>query len=175
VTIVNPWTNADAWDVVIVAGVAYGDELPGYAVVSGAGIPNKLDIRNGQGQTGATVAFTGGEVSEFKITCHLIDDPDADNFDEFRQVLVRGKALPIEHPALAYLGITQMMVKKEGQLEEDGDTGRMKAVIDCVQYLKPTPALIVPKAAFVTNLAAPQTAAEQQLNRLLAQQQELAK
>lgn len=178
----NPLDQSDAWDVVVLAGQA-SPGPPGYAVVTGAGTPRKLDERDGHGQSGATIAYTGDKISKFTVTIYLVETSDWNAWWQWRQLLAKPpagtipQALSIYHPVLAELGIDAVIIEEEGQPEPDGDTGLWKVPIKMAQYRKPTPALAVPQGASFADpkFDTPMSAAEKQIAKLTNQVTELAK
>lgn len=172
----NPLDSPDPWDVVILAG----QPSPGIAVVSGAGVPRKLDIREGSGMSGATVTYKGDKVSQFTVTLSLVTTDDWAKFFEWRKLLARpprgaaAKALAIYHPALAYLGIDAVLIEDESQAEPADETGLYKVPIKMCQWRKPTPAIGTPGGAENDPSPTPQSAAERQMADLAQQVKDLA-
>ena len=172
--LVSPLTLPDAWDYIDIGGnVSPGP--PAYIVVSGADIPRKLDVRDGMGQDDATTVFVGKKVSDFLVTLYLVEDDDWDDASDWiESINEAGKAYKCAHPALAFCGISALIIESIGQPEPEGELGLYKIPIKCKSYGKPRPALKVPDAAFSTSLAPPQTEAEKQIAKLTAQVNGLA-
>jgi hypothetical protein len=175
----NPLDQPDAWDVVVLGGQP-SPGPPGYAVVSGASAPRKLDIKDGQGQSGATVTYKGEKLSQFTVTIYLVETSDWVAWFKWRKLLekpplgVAAKAIPIYHPALAALKIASVLIEEEGQPEPDGETGLYKVPIKMVQWKKPTPTLGTPQGSADGSNPTPQDAAEAKIADLAAQVRGLA-
>ena len=151
---------------------------PGQVTVTGFGSPRKLDERDGHGQSGATLAYTGDKLSSGTLWFHLYTTSDWLAWHLFRPLLAKppvgakAKALAISYPTLAKLGITSIMVEDEQQEEPDGDTGGWKIGVKVKQFRKPTPALGVPAGAAALppgTAPAPQDAADARIQQLVAQ------
>jgi hypothetical protein len=89
----NPLDQPEAWDVVVLDGQP-SPGPPGWAVVSGASAPRKLDIKDGQGQSGATVTYKGEKLSQFTVTIYLIETSDWVAWFKWRKLLARPPAAP---------------------------------------------------------------------------------
>jgi hypothetical protein len=174
----NPLDSPDSWDVFVLSG----QPSPGIAKVTGGHSPRKLDKKDGHGQSGATVTYTGDKISDFHVTITLTETEDWDAWWVWRTLLAKppagakATALSCSHPALSPLGIDSCLVEDEYQPEEDGETGAWKVVIDFCQYRKPTPSIGTPQGATTTDPAnpTPQTEAERQIAALTAQAAALA-
>lgn len=141
-TTVNPLTNSELYDHIVLAGV----ESPGLAVVSGAVIPQNWDKRKGFGNSGATIVYSGDDLAEFKVTLSLFEIQHFEDWDTFQLLLLKSpkdakpKALDINHPLLAPLGIKSVVVKSVSQLNPVGD-GMWQVEISFLQFRAPTPSV----------------------------------
>jgi hypothetical protein len=124
-----------------------GKRTPGSVKLSGHGRAEKWDVKEGDGQGGATVTYKGEELSKFTATFELGDGDDYDDFadwDAFVPILRRAtgakepSALDVFHPDLARLDIKSVVVTKIGGLVHDGKGGATVAV-DFLEYRPPVP------------------------------------
>lgn len=101
-----------------------GMTSPGVCEIEGAGIPSKWDERAGYGTDGATLVYTGRQISSFQAKFTLWNDDDLPTWNAFtkmlsQQVLSRaGKAWDIVHPLLMQIGITKVVVEDISQLTQ---------------------------------------------------------
>lgn len=128
---------------------------PGRATIHGADSPRDWDIRKGYGFGGATVVFTGNNVSKFSVEIALWDPLQWAEWQIFSKLLEkptvpfqRPVALGIYHPILAAppLNITEVVVENVTQFEQD-DEGLWSCMINFIQYKKPLPMLGRPPLA----------------------------
>jgi hypothetical protein len=145
----NPTTHPDLYDSIEVAGT----RSPGIVTLSGHEREMKLDVKDSDGQHGATTTWKGTKAGEFTASFRLIVDPsqlidEVADWDEFAKVLwstvppVSGKApqaKDIVHPDLQRNGYSSVILRKMGGLVHDGKGG---AKVDCVlaEYFPPKPA-----------------------------------
>ena len=126
----NPHEYSELYDSILLAGVL----SPGVVKLSGHKRSEKWDVKDGDGQDGASTTRKGRVPTAFTATFALVVDPAAgvDEFvewDGFLEVLrtpVSGKdpkALDIYHPDLAELEITSVVVQDIGGKVHDGKGG----------------------------------------------------
>lgn len=144
----DPITTPDVYDVFALAG----QTSPGLCDIEGAGSPRKWDVRDGHGQSGATVAFTGNSLSKFKIKVRLYTPEEFAAWQTFRTLLdkapdgTKPKSLDIYHPWLAELGIKSVVVEDVKQCEQPKD-GEFVYEIAFIQWQAPKPSAGVPKGS----------------------------
>ena len=132
-----------------------GEKPPGRSYPMGAGSPRTWDKRKGYGFSGATLVFTGDDLSQFEIVVECWLQDHFFEWDEFaRKVLVKpptGKrptALDIAHPLVngPPLLITSVVVLDVTQWEQDDDNLWTRS-ISVSAFRAPQPALGKPNAA----------------------------
>jgi len=126
---ISPSDNDDGWSKLIVAG----KESPGVVTISGATRTIGWDVKDADGQDGASTTRKGEPVGKFDATFYLVDDPvlgsDFDEWDDFQQLLlssVAGEspvALEVVHPELQRLGWTAAVLSSLGDMVNDGMGG----------------------------------------------------
>lgn len=154
--VTHPPTRVPWQDYVVIAGV----RTPGYAEVRGAGSPRKWDIRDGYGQTGASLVYTGTSLTKFEVDVFAWQPEHFDAWEVFARAVLPaptpaiasraafGKAslsLSIQHPLLndPPLSITQAVVEDVSQWEQGEEGGLWARTIKMIQYRAPAP-IIVP-------------------------------
>lgn len=134
-------TTSRLFDHITLAGV----ESPGVCKITGASRPEKWEVTEADGQSGASVTNKGGGVAKFSISFFLWHEPGQENhftgWVRFRELfaLTRGesaRALDIYHPDLALLGIASVVIENEGQIVHDGKGGATVQV-DFLEFRKP--------------------------------------
>lgn len=122
-------------------------QSPGIAKLSGFKRAQKWDVKDGDGQDGATTTLKGDVIAKGTITLQLwADESGYDAFadyDEWRKIFVasignKSKGLDIYHPDLARLDIKAISIEAEGQLEHDGKGGAT-VKIDILEFKPPKP------------------------------------
>jgi len=163
-------------DVVILGGL----QTPGRAVVKGFGSPRMWDKRKGYGTSGATLVYTGDDLSKGSIVVTIWTGDQYEAWLSFAgQVLVkppkgaRPKALPIEYPTINAppISITAVVVEDVTPFEQD-EQGEWTCEIKLEQYRAPMPALgkpngAIPPAKKTTPTA--QDAADVEIQKLMKQ------
>lgn len=161
---------------------------PGKATVRKPSEPRTWDKRKGYGFIGATVVYTGEDLSEFDVDFYLWTQPQSQDWDAFKKkyferppiptVLLEGqlfppqpKALGLSHPVLARVNIIAAVVTDVVWGGED-DFGGVMWTVSFLQFKTPRAALArpdgsIPAAAKPTPTAADKT--EQQIAEVLAQ------
>jgi hypothetical protein len=163
-----------------------GKRTPGSVKLSGHAREEKWDVKDGDGQGGATTTYKGEQLSKFTGTFELGDGDDYDDFaawDAFLPVLRKATgakqpaALDVFHPDLARLDIKSVVVTKIGGIEHDG-LGRGKVSVDFLEYRPPTPKGGTPNGSTAstgtgaTGAVDPNADAQAEIDRLLAEAQE---
>lgn len=135
-------------DYVVIAG----QRSPGIAEISGADSPRRWDERKGYGLSGARAVYRGTALSKPKLTIRLLTAEQFEEWNEFRELLLpppageRARALEIDHPFLADLGIRAVSVVNLKQPVQTGE-GEWTVTVDLIEYREPVPALAVPAGA----------------------------
>lgn len=141
----NPFDNEELFDRITLAGV----NSPGKATISGAKRSEKWDVKEGDGQDGASTTRKGKEPAKFSISFELYYDPTQgiDEFAEWTEFLkvlrrpVAGKeavALEIFHPDLAELDIKAVVVTSIGSKVHSGK-GSATVAVEFLEYSPPKP------------------------------------
>lgn len=134
-----PATSDDLYDYVEVDGM----RSPGVVRLSGHARAQSLDVKEADGQNGASTTWKGSKVGKFTATFSLAYDPgtgfnDFVLWDEFAEVLwstvppKSGKtpvAKDISHPDLARNGYRSIILDTMGEMIHDGKGGATIAVI----------------------------------------------
>lgn len=112
--------------------------LPGTWVVSGAA-GRRVDVKKSKGSDGARFRDQGYDPAPLTLTGTLIGASDWNEMVKIAKILTprsRGVAMePIacEHPAFAYLGITNLLVLKVFAPQLDG--GKIRSVINVTEWV----------------------------------------
>lgn len=158
-------TSPPGQDYIILGGA----KSPGKATVLGAGSPRKWDKQMGYGQSGASLAYTGDDLSEFEVQIDIWDKAQWREWNDFAKVLdkrPKGRLGPegaffIKHPVLnrAPISITSVVVLDVSGWEQD-DTGLWTCRIKFSAYRKPRLALGKPNSAIDSVAGETPTAAD---------------
>lgn len=128
-------------DIAFVEGVP----TPGYCEVTGASSPRKWDEADGYGFSGGLLIFHGLPLCKFSLKLTLYDTDDWNDWHAFRPLvmrppkLVRPRALAIDHPQLAELGVASMVVADVAQATQI-DHGVWLIEIPCIEWRQLTAA-----------------------------------
>jgi len=125
-----------------------GKVSPGLATVTGAGSPRTWDKQKGWGFSGASLIYTGDDLSDFDVVIELWELSHWAQWASFARLLeksptgVRPKALEIVHPLLnrAPIKITQVVIRDVTQFEQVRP-GRWAARVMFTAFRAPKPAL----------------------------------
>lgn len=142
----SPLTDPGTYDVIEFDGVT----SPGVVKLSGFEREQNLDVKESDGQKGATTTWKGTKCGKGTATFYLIDDSATgdDDFalwDEFAKHLLstippasgkKPQAKDIWHPDLERNGYHSVILEKMGKLEHDGKGGATVAV-DLAEYFPP--------------------------------------
>ena len=148
----RPYDSDDALSVIVLGTT----RSPGVVTLSGHDAPKKWDVKAAKGTTGASMTLGGDEPRKFSASFYLADDSnprdiDLDVVDQFAawdafQRLVESMtpkggapfALPIYHPDLARVGITEVTSAGVHGMTHDG-RGGSTVVVDFIEYKPPKP------------------------------------
>ncbi len=176
----NPIDDEELYEGIVLAGV----RSPGKVTLSGHDRVVNWDIKDGSGQSGATMTRKGEKPIEFTATFYLVQDV-AQGIDDFAawpafldliNSTVSGKtpkALDIYHPDLASNDIKSVVKSTVGGTAHDGKGGQTIAV-KLMEYRPPKPAGGSPsgsatKPKKVGTAPDPNAEAKAELARLTAQ------
>lgn len=130
--------------------LAAGVRSPGKVTLSGHDRVIAWDVKEGPGQSGASMTRKGAKPVEFTATFYLVAD-EAQGIDQvadwqaFQQVIestVAGpkpKPVDIYHPDLAARGITSVVLSSLGGVVHDGKGGQT-ITVKLIEYFPPKPA-----------------------------------
>lgn len=126
----SPTLTPDLFDSIVLGGHV----SPGVVKLSGHDRAYKWDVKEGNGQDGASSTFKGAQLTSFTATFFLADDDERDAWETFDAVIrgmVEGSsatALAIYHPDLARNRIDAVSAGKIGGMAHDGMGGSTVAV-----------------------------------------------
>lgn len=137
----NPIDDEDLFDVIELGGVT----SPGQ-VVSISGHERKInwDVKEGQGQSGASSTLKSIPLRTFTVTIFLADGDDLSPWPAWRGLCLstitgpKPKALDIYHPDLAVVGIKSAVLASLGGPQHDGKGGQTVAIV-FQEYAPPKP------------------------------------
>ncbi len=170
----NPISNPDAYDYVVISGV----KTPGVARIVGAGSPRQWDKTKGPGVSGAWIKYMGTDLSEFSIILTIWTEEHWREWDAMRPMLLRQPVKPndkhfeVVHPQLSELGIRACAVKDIATPEQKDD-GLWEIEIKMIQFREPKTAIGKPDAAKVKEQ--PMDHVDKAIQMMIGQVQELAK
>ena len=144
-----PATSGDLYDYVEIDGT----RSPGVVKLSGHKREQSLDVKDADGQKGASTTWKGTKVGKFTATFDLAYDPgtgfnDFVLWDQFAKILwstvppksgQKPIAKDISHPDLARNGYRSVILDTMGELVHDGKGGATVSVIFS-EYYPPKPA-----------------------------------
>lgn len=166
-------------DTITIAGVV----APGQWILVRADKVYGFDVRKQYAGSGATVVPTGDELVEAEFEVRLWDSAQVPLFRALRAgylshslISVAGapiaKPFGIDHPELADLGVTAVVVRKITPLRND-EFGLWTCTVIFLQYRRPQPAQPKPQGPAIPDVAPPVPSAQDNLEReaqLLEQQ-----
>jgi len=138
---VNPVDDSDLYDALVLGGRV----SPGVCVISGLKSEQKWDVKEADGQDGASTTHKGAQLRRFTATFTLAKDEQGDDFAAWEsyaaliESTVAGKdpvALDCYHPLVAAAGLTAVVKGSVGQLVPDGKGGATVAV-ELLEYRPP--------------------------------------
>jgi len=136
-----PWwyDDPDSWDTVVLGQYT----LPGLAQVKVAKA-QKVDVKNAEGQSGATITFKGYEPAKVDIVLRMWT---RDQWNAFQTMLPYFEPRPskkapqpfdVAHPKTALRGIRSVYIPEiEGP--DESTTGIFDITFKCIEFLKPLP------------------------------------
>lgn len=144
----SPVRDGGIFDLILLGDAA----SPGVVTLSGHDREQNIDVKQSDGQKGATTTWKGTAVAGFTATFYLTIDPiqgidDFELWDAFAEVIwstvppKSGKkpvALDVYHPDLERNGIKSVFLKKMGGMVHDGKGGATIAV-EFSEYFPPKP------------------------------------
>lgn len=141
----NPVTNPELYDKYTLGGV----RSPGVVTFSGLVRKDKWDVKEGDGQDGASTTRKGKTPVQFTASHYLVLDPTdgTDEFAEWDEFLPTLKsttagtsatALEFYHPDAARLDVGAVVVESIGALQHDG-LGGANVVVGYLEYSPPKP------------------------------------
>lgn len=145
----SPKDHPELFDVLILAGDRVS---PGRVRLNGHDRTKNWDIKNANGQTGASSTLNGDPLGEFEATFELVEDPydgvddfaDWEVFSRWLHSLVNGPtpiAVQVYHPDLATNNFTEVTVRSiGGVLRQDNGVGIVKVKFGEHKPPKPKPA-----------------------------------
>jgi hypothetical protein len=138
--------------------VLAGRRSPGLATIEGVDTPRNFQERRGFGISFATLRFRGVSLAKFKVLLRLYSEQDWSDWHEWKSVVARptieanprrtatvmprltAPPMTIEHPILADLEITDVVVENVLQPVQTGD-GEWTIEIRFIEYHAPIVAL----------------------------------
>ncbi len=127
-------------------------QSPGVATISGDGIPQNWQVREGFGISGSTQAFRGNGLAEFGIQLKLWTPEQREEFEVFDSFIAPSpegspaKVYVINHPILALRGITQCVFLNAPFVTVQPDDSVL-INYKCRQWRKALPTLTTPTSA----------------------------
>ena len=131
----SPTLTPELFDSIVLGGKV----SPGTVKLAGHDRTYKWDVKEGNGQDGASSTFKGSLLTSFTATFSLADDADRDAWETFAGVIrgmVEGAsatALAIYHPDLAANRIDAVSTGKIGGMAHDG-MGGSSVVVTFQEY-----------------------------------------
>ncbi|MDX6479513.1 MAG: hypothetical protein QOG85_23 [Gaiellaceae bacterium] len=128
--------------------ILQGRRSPGRATITNAGSPRTWDKQKGWGMSGATLIYTGDDLSDFDVIIDIWEKSHWGEWNDFARVLEKrssglgAKFLEISHPVLyrAPLRISQVAIRDVTQFEQS-KTGLWTCRILMTAWNSPLPAL----------------------------------
>ncbi len=176
---INPLVTPNAYDVIRLGGVI----SEGQAEVTNGASPRKIDVRKGNGLSGATTVFTGIDIKAFNVRLTFWDQAQIEWYGSIFAPLLAlppsgksPKSLDFYHPLVSEppINIRAVLVENVTQLLQTGD-GIWTVDISLMPFRPPKPALAKPAAAAKKDAPKPQDANDKLIERLTKQVDELAK
>lgn len=143
-----PATAGDLYDYIVFDG----HKSPGVVTLSGHVREQSLDVKESDGQKGATTTWKGTKIGKFTATFELVSDGTVPNdfteWDEFAEYLwstippksgAKPVAKDVEHPDLERNDYKSVILGKMGEMKHDRKGGGTISV-DFSEYFPPKPA-----------------------------------
>lgn len=143
----NPADSHELFDSIVFDGV----RSPGIVTVSGFEREQNLDVKESDGQKGATTTWKGEKVAKGTLSFYLVRNDDVNEFELWDAFAAlwwatvppkSGKkpvAKDVYHPDLARNHVTSLILSKMGKIVHDG-RGGAAVTIDASEYYPPKPA-----------------------------------
>lgn len=140
--LIFPWgEGGDAWDRLKFAGVLF----TGTVEVSGTPWKKKHSRRSPRGRNGGRTVAHGWDLGAWTITLTSTNDEEDAQLAALIEAVTTSapssqdaRALPIEHPALAVKGVSQVLFE-EGDVPEPDPGGTMTWTFKVTEYRPPLP------------------------------------
>ena len=120
---IDPFANPQAWDVVVIGGVA----SPGLCKVGKFSRGFEWDVKKGKGSFGATVTFIqrppakGGLTFYFWLSSHITAWNSFEPLLKYDPTKKAPSAVDIYHPSLADIDLNAVVVEELGNLVHEGN------------------------------------------------------
>jgi len=164
---VSPLVDPISWMSITVSGFTIGPaDASGYVQLRNAGRPYRWQSKDASGQDGATQTYRGKSPTPFEILFVLWTDFHFFNWQALADasfIYDAGKTtvdpVDVYHPALAMVGISQMVVLDCGAPEQQGTELKWVATVKCREFFPAiaTNATQTPTMATTSNDNAPGT------------------
>lgn len=144
----DPFTQPDAWDSISVSGVPWGKGTPqgGKIQVRGCSRFYKIDQKDSKGQDGSTQTYLGSHPKTFRLIFSIWTalqwtywNATILPFFFYSGVINKVNPIQIQHPALAVVGVTSILVDDIGSPEIDEQTKELRMVLTVREYLPAAP------------------------------------
>ena len=159
---------------------------PGAADVLGAALKQRLDVRKMMGMSGGIIVWTGQDLCPFSVNLRLYEQKDWDDWNAWKSIVlarpkittgvapgaVVSKALDIQHPLLAEVGIRAAVVHEVSQPKLTQESGEWTIEIKFIEF-RGAPKMQMAKAE--GSKATPTDPVDQYINQLAGQRDALAK
>ncbi len=133
-------SGGDAWDTITLGGVRF----LGVATISGDAFKKRADRRHAAGSDGARITDRGFDLVDLTVTLVAWTPEQGEQLRSIYLLAAprsgpttQRRALDVEHPALAWTGITQLYVT--GGTLPEADDGKLKCTLKCTEYREPPP------------------------------------
>lgn len=144
----NPIDDSDLYDAIVIGS----RRSPGKVTISGHAREENWDVKEGDGQGGASTTHKGEKIARFTATFELWDEPPyVDHFASWEPFVAHLRnaiksAMDVYHPDLVPLDIKSVVVAKIGGMVHDGQGGATVAV-DFLEYRPPKPKTSTPSGS----------------------------
>lgn len=135
---IDPIAFPQLWDTILVAGT----QSPGVCHLTGWKRAHEWDVKKGKGTLGGTVTFVGRPPAKGSITFKLWTSQHFIDWDVFRALLKFDpskqtiQAIPLYHPSLADIDISQVVTENIGAIEHQGQQ-LYTITVDFIEYFPP--------------------------------------
>lgn len=144
-TFASPLVDPVSWMSITISGMTIGPkDGSGYIKLRRAGRPYKWQVKDASGQDGATPTYRGKKPPDFEIEFHLWTDQHFAAWQALSTASLIYDAskttvdpTDVYHPALAMVGISQMIVDECGAPEQQGDRLYWIATVKAKEFFLP--------------------------------------